>query len=90
MAEMQLWFFAIAAMIECAALIWALGALIRAKDKNARQKKMMEWVIEHRDDTTPGEFGRELAEAEKAAGERFFADAQNDIEKAAEREEQAA
>lgn len=73
MMEMQLWFFAIAAMIECAALIWALGALIRAKDKNARQKKLLEWVIEHRNDTTPGEFGRELAEAEKAEREEMAA-----------------
>lgn len=69
MMEMQLWFFAIAAMIECLALIWALGALIRAKGKNERQKKMLEWVIEHRADTTPGEFGRELEEASKAESE---------------------
>lgn len=67
MDEMQLWFFAIAAMIECAALILTLGALIREKGKNERQKAILKWVIEHRADTTPGEFGRVLEEDEKAA-----------------------
>ena len=70
MMEMQLWFFAIAAMIECAALILTLGALIREKGKNARQKAMLKWVIEHRADTTPGEFGRALGKVLKGLEEK--------------------